>query len=104
MNAKETTTCGAGFILQKPTLIHAFAVILAALTLSACEQKTETTEPAVPLATPSPQPTIGQSPTAWPPAPSATSSPDYGEDSGERGVEDQEAVPEFPWPPPKASA
>jgi hypothetical protein len=115
--AKEITTCRAGFILQKVALILAFASIFAALTLSACGQKTETTEPSTsppkPLATPSPRPTIEESPTtASPPEPSATSSPDYTDWNEERGLEaevgakpgQEEAVPEFPWPPPKASA
>jgi hypothetical protein len=57
------------------------------------------------LATPSPRPTLGESPTtAPPPEASATSPSEYGEDSGERGVDDEEAMPEFPWPPPRASA
>ena len=42
------------------------------------------------------------------PEPSAASSPDFTGSDGERGVEEaepkEEAVPEFPWPPPKASA
>ena len=95
--AKETIRCRAGFISQKLALVLAFASVLAAIALSACEQKTETTEPkATPpesLATPSLQ------------EPSATSTPDYtGWDVGDRGIEDQEEVPEFPWPPPRASA
>ena len=107
---KETTTCKASSVSQELALILAFAVVLAALALSACEKKTETTEPSAsptkPLATQSPQPTIGESPvTVSPAGPSATSSPDYtGWDVGDRGIEDQEVVPEFPWPPPKASA
>ena len=113
--AKETTTCRAGFISQKLALILAFAGILAALALSACEQKTETTEPSAsppkPLSPPLPQPTIEESPTTVsPPEPSATSSPDYTDWDEERGVDrpapelNPEAVPKFPWPPPKASA
>jgi hypothetical protein len=123
--AKEITTCRAGFILQKVALIFAFAVVLAALALSACEQKTETTEPSTsppkPLATPSPQPkTEEETTTTLSPEPSATSSPDYTGWDEERGVEveeeqpaqpeiaarpaPEEAVPEFPWPPPRASA
>lgn len=95
--AKETIRYRAGFISQKLALVLAFASVLAAIALSACEQKTETIEPkATPpesLATPSPQ------------EPSATSTPDYtGWDVGDRGIEDQEEVPEFPWPPPRASA
>jgi hypothetical protein len=121
---KATATRRGGFILQKLALILAFASILAALALSACE----TTEPSAsrrePLATSSPQQTIEEPPrpvprstieepltTARPapaprPEPSATSSPDYTGWDKERGVEveEQEAVPEFPWPPPKASA
>jgi hypothetical protein len=107
----KTATCRGGFISQKLTLIVAFASIFATLALSACEQKTETTEPksspSKPLSPPSPQPTIEESPTTVsPPQPSATSSPDYTGWDEERGleVEEQEAVPEFPWPPPKASA
>jgi hypothetical protein len=100
--AKETATCRAGFISQKLALVLAFAGILATLALSACEQKTETTEPSA--SPPSPQPTIEVSP--LPPQPSATSSPNYTDWDEERGleVEEQEAVPEFPWPPPRASA
>jgi hypothetical protein len=116
--AKETA-CRAGVISQRLTLILAFVSILAALVLSACEQKTETTEPSAsppkPLSPPSPQSTIEESPTTvLPPPPLATSSPDYTDWDEERGVEESEpqpapeinpeAVPEFPWPPPKASA
>ena len=112
---KEITTCRAGFVSQKVALILAFASIFAALTLSACGQKTEKprASPPQPLATPSPQPKIEESPTMASP-PSATSSPDYTGWDEERGLEVEEprparpkareAVPEFPWPPPKASA
>jgi len=107
MKAKEITTCRAGFVSQKLALILAFASIFAALTLSACGQKTEKprASPPQPLASPSPRPKIEESPTMASP-PSATSSPDYTGWDTERGVdvEEQEAVPEFPWPPPKASA
>jgi hypothetical protein len=102
--AKRTVSCRAILDSQKLALVVAFAGILAALTLSACGQKTEApgpgASPTEPLATPSLQPTIGQSPTTTEP----TSPSDYEEDSGERGVDDEEAMPEFPWPPPTASA
>jgi hypothetical protein len=105
---KEITTCKAVFVSQKVALILASASIFAALTLSACGQKTEKPRASPPelFATPSPQPKIEESPTmASPTEPSATSSPDYTDWEGdERGLEDQEVVPKFPWPPPKASA
>jgi hypothetical protein len=107
--AKRTASCRANLNSQNLALTLAFAGILVAVALSACEQKTGApgpgASPTKPLATPSPQTTIGESPTtAQPPEPSATSPSEYGEDSGERGVEDEEAMPEFPWPPPRASA
>ena len=102
-------TCRAGVISQKLALVLAFASMLAALTLSACGQKTEKTEPSAsppkPLTAPSPRPTMEESPaTVSPPGPSATSSPHHTGWDEERGVEEQEAMPEFPWPPPRASA
>jgi hypothetical protein len=154
---KATATRRGGFILQKLALILAFASILAALALSACETTEPSASPREPLATSSPRQTIEEPPRAVPrstieeplttvrpaPAPSATSSPDYTDWDVDRGVEEsepppppdikpehveettpppkrtkakkkalakesqgasQEAVPEFPWPPPKASA
>jgi len=114
--AKETAACTVGFISQKlPSVVAFFTGILAALALSACEQKTETTEPAAsPAATSPPTTTETTSPastTESPAEPSATpsleslpkqSQSDWPAD--ERGVEDQEATPQFPWPPPRASA
>jgi hypothetical protein len=107
--SKETATYRAGFISQKLALVLSLASILAAFSLSACEQKTETSEPSAsprePVERPAPKLKIEESPTtASPSEPSATSSPDYTDWDVERGVEDQEEVPEFPWPPPKASA
>jgi hypothetical protein len=107
--AKRTASCRASLNSQKLPLVLAFAGLLVVVALSACEQKTEApgpgASPTKPLATLSPRPTLGESPTtAPPPEPSATSSSEYGEDTAERGVEDEEAMPEFPWPPPRASA
>ena len=131
---KETATRRGGFILQKLALILAFASILAALALSACETTEPSASPREPLATSSPQQTIEEPLTTVRPGPvlalrpppppppeplgpdeglpapvealppSTTSSPDYTDWDVERGVEDQEALPEFPWPPPRASA
>jgi hypothetical protein len=103
--AKRTTIFRASPISQKLPVALVLAGILVVVAFSGCEQKTETTEPpASPteqLATPAPQSTIGESPTtAPPPEASATSPSEY----GERGLEDDEAMPEFPWPPPRASA
>jgi hypothetical protein len=102
--AKETTTRTVTFVSQKVPLILALTSILAVLAFPGCGPKT--LPPQKVLATPSPQPTSGESPTtASPPEPSATSSPDYTNwDVGNRGVDDQEGVPKFPWPPPRASA
>ncbi len=101
--AKRTASCRTSLNSQKLPLVLAFAGLLVVVALSACGPKTAS--PPKVLATPSPRPTLGESPTtAQPPEPSATSSSEYGEDSGERGVEDEEAMPEFPWPPPRASA
>jgi hypothetical protein len=87
VKAKETTACTLGFISQRLLLGVVFLVsIFAELALSGCEQKTETTEPAATPAATSP--------------PSATSAPT----AGSRGVDDEDGVPKFPWPPPKASA
>ena len=109
--AKETGTHAAGFISQKLSLVLAFfASILAALALSGCGQKTETTEPPVPTTSlPEPSATSPSEdlpfPEPPPPEPPATPPPNYTEwDGGDRGVDDQEAMPEFPWPPPRASA
>lgn len=102
--ANETTTRTVGFISQKLLLVLAFASVLAVLAFSACGPKTA--PPPKVLATPSSQPTLEESPTtASPPEPSATSSPNYTDwDAGDRGVDEQDVVPKFPWPPPKASA
>ena len=115
--AKATAACTVCFVPQKlPLVLAFFTTILASLVLSGCEQKTETSEPPAsppkPLATPSPQSKIEMQPkteesptTASPAEPSANSSPDYTDWEGdERGLEDQEVAPKFPWPPPKASA
>ena len=100
--AKETATYAAGFTSKKLPLVFAFASTLAAFALSGCEK---TASPPNVLATPSQQPTVAESPTTTSlPEPSATSWPHYGGPDTEREVVDQEEVPEFPWPPPKASA
>jgi hypothetical protein len=103
MKAKKTATYAAGFVSQKLPFVLVFASILAALALAACGPKTS--PPPKVLGTPSPRPTLGESPTTTsPPEPSATSSPDYTPwEAGDRGVDDQDVVPKFPWPPPKAS-
>jgi hypothetical protein len=65
-----------------------FSLVAIVLVFSACSKK--------PMAT--------AEPPAATPEPSATSSPDYTDWDLDRGVEDPAAAPEFPWPPPKASA
>jgi len=90
---KGIAACTAGFISQKLPLFLAFASILALPALSGCGPK-----PASPpkvSANPSPQPRSEEKPTT------TEIMPEYVE---ERGVEDEEAMPEFPWPPPRASA
>jgi hypothetical protein len=115
VRAKETAACTAGFISQRLLLAVAFlASIFAALALSACGPKTalppkikpefveERTPPprpppSAPKFTPLRKPTLKRSPTIL-------SLPKQSATDTEREVEDQEEVPEFPWPPPKASA
>ena len=75
------------------SLLTYFFLSATALVLFACSEKR--------VATPEPTATPSFSATA---EPSATSSPDYPDRDVERGVEESEAVPEFPWPPPRPSA
>lgn len=109
---ENETTFKISFVSKQLLLVLAFFTsILAVLAFPGCGPKTA--PPPKVLATPSPQPTLAELPTtASPPEPSATSSlqpyiaalPKSHFTGDERGVEDQEVVPEFPWPPPKWSA